>query len=88
MKVRIEKKFTDKNTGEKYNVGDVKDFETARAEELLADKRELVSAIEEANLIEVESTPEEFEKEIESGELTEGIPVEHEIKHTKKRSKK
>lgn len=46
MKLKIEKTFTDKHTGEKYKVGDVKDFEKKRAEELLADSRNLVSKFE------------------------------------------
>lgn len=48
MKLRIEKAFTDKHTGEIYNVGDIKEFTNDRAKELLADNRNLVSAIEEA----------------------------------------
>lgn len=54
MKLRIEIKFTDKFTGKHYNIGDVKEFEEARAKELLADKRGLVSAIETAEPVEHE----------------------------------
>lgn len=42
MKLVILKEFKDKNTAEVYQAGDVKEFEDARAEELLADPRELV----------------------------------------------
>ena len=42
MKLEIIKMFVDKNTGEKYKVGAVKDFESARASELLADPRKIV----------------------------------------------
>lgn len=42
-KLNIEMAFTDKITDEKYKVGDVKEFDEARAKELLADKRHLVS---------------------------------------------
>ena len=47
MKLRIEKEFRDKFTGEKYNAGDAVEFEDSRAEELLADQRNLVSEIKE-----------------------------------------
>lgn len=68
MKLRIEKAFTDKNTREKYNVGDIKDFEAKRAKELLADTRNLVSLVEEpeqepANEEPVEEPVEEPKKE-------------------------
>lgn len=42
MKLAILRQFQDKHTAEIYKVGDVKEFEDARAEELLADPRELV----------------------------------------------
>ena len=42
MKLKILKQFRDKNTADIYNVGEVKEFEDARAEELLADPRKLV----------------------------------------------
>lgn len=42
MKLTILRQFQDKNTAEIYKVGDVKEFEDARAEELLADPRGLV----------------------------------------------
>lgn len=42
MKLKILKQFRDKNTAERHNVGEVKEFEDARAEELLADPRKLV----------------------------------------------
>lgn len=45
MKLKIEKMFFDKYTDEKYEIGEIKEFEEARAKELLADKRGLVSAI-------------------------------------------
>ena len=47
MKLKIEKVFTDKFTSETYSVGDVKDFEDARAKELLEDSRKLVSEVKE-----------------------------------------
>lgn len=47
MKLKIEKVFTDKFTSETYAVGDVKDFEDARAKELLKDSRKLVSEVKE-----------------------------------------
>lgn len=47
MKLKIEKVFTDKFTSETYAVGDVKDFEDARAKELLNDSRKLVSEVKE-----------------------------------------
>lgn len=42
MKLAILRQFQDKHTAEIYKVGDVKEFEDARAEELLADPRKLV----------------------------------------------
>ena len=47
MKVRIEKTFTDKYTGEKREVGSIVDFEDERAAELLADPRQVVSEVKE-----------------------------------------
>lgn len=47
MKVKIEKEFIDKHTNELYKVGDTKEFKDARAKELLADKRNLVSEVKE-----------------------------------------
>lgn len=43
MKLKIEKPFKDKYTGERYELAAVVEFETARAEELLNDARGLVS---------------------------------------------
>ena len=45
MKLRIEKEFADKYTNETYTVGSEVEFEKTRAAELLADTRELVSAV-------------------------------------------
>lgn len=42
MKLKVLREFIDKHTHEKYVVGWVKDFEQSRAEELLADRRNLV----------------------------------------------
>lgn len=42
MKLAILRQFQDKHTAEVYKTGDVKEFEDARAEELLADPRKLV----------------------------------------------
>jgi hypothetical protein len=42
-RLNIEIPFTDRITKEDYIVGDVKEFEKDRGEELLADKRKLVS---------------------------------------------
>ena len=47
MKVRIEKTFTDKYTGEKREAGSIVDFEDERAAELLADPRQVVSKVDE-----------------------------------------
>lgn len=47
MKVRIEKTFTDKYTGEKRKAGSIVDFEDERAAELLADPRQVVSEVKE-----------------------------------------
>ena len=47
MKVRIEKTFTDKYTGEKWEAGSIVDFEDERATELLADPRQVVSEVKE-----------------------------------------
>ena len=47
MKVKIEKTFTDKYTGEKRIAGSVIDFEENRATELLADPRGVVSEVKE-----------------------------------------
>ena len=47
MKVRIEKTFTDKYTGEKREAGSIVDFEDERATELLADPRQVVSEVKE-----------------------------------------
>ena len=47
MKVRIEKTFTDKYTGEKREAGSIVDFEDERAAELLADPRNVVSEVKE-----------------------------------------
>ena len=45
MKVRIEKTFTDKHTGERREAGSIVDFEDERAAELLADPRKVVSEV-------------------------------------------
>lgn len=47
MKLKIEKEFNDKYTGETYVKGDVVEFEDSRAEEILADDRELASEFKE-----------------------------------------
>lgn len=47
MELKIKKVFRDKNTAVLYNINDVIDFEPARAEELLADRRQLVEKVEE-----------------------------------------
>lgn len=47
MQLKIKKVFKDKFTNVLYKVGDVVEFEQARAEELLADNRNLVEAVEE-----------------------------------------
>lgn len=43
MKLQILKNFKDKYTGERYKTGDIVEFESERAEELLKDERGLVS---------------------------------------------
>jgi hypothetical protein len=45
MKLKILMKFRDRNTGTLYNVGDEVEFDEKRANELLADKRNLVEKI-------------------------------------------
>ena len=45
--LRIEKVFKDKNTGELYQVGQIIEVSEARAKELLADARGLVSEVKE-----------------------------------------
>lgn len=47
MKLKIERAFTDKYTQEPYAKGDTVEFEEARAKELLADPRKLVSEVKE-----------------------------------------
>lgn len=47
MKLRIEKPFVDKITEEKYEPGDVKEFEDDRAKEILDDPRHLASKFQE-----------------------------------------
>ena len=47
MKVKIEKTFKDKYTGEQRIAGSVVDFEDSRAAELLADPRKVVSSVKE-----------------------------------------
>lgn len=49
MKLKIEKEFKDKYTGEKYTAGSEVEFEDERAKELLSDSRELVSEVKEAS---------------------------------------
>ena len=49
MKLRIEKEFCDKFTGQKYFVGDEVVFKDDRAAELLADDRGLVTKIRDDN---------------------------------------
>lgn len=78
MKLRINVAFTDKNTKEKYGVGDVKEFADDRAKELLADKRNLVSSIEEA--------PAETVEEPDQEPVNEEAPAE-ETPKTKKSKK-
>lgn len=48
MKLKIEIAFKDKFTGEKYEKDSIVEFEDSRAEELLADKRNLVVKVKEA----------------------------------------
>lgn len=47
MKLKIEKNFKDKYTGEYYEAGKEIDFDEDRAEELLSDSRGLVSKVKE-----------------------------------------
>lgn len=47
MKLKIEIAFKDKFTGEKYEKDSIVEFEDLRAEELLADKRKLVTKVKE-----------------------------------------
>lgn len=48
MKLKIKIAFKDKFTGEKYEKDSIVEFEDSRAEELLADKRNLVVKVKEA----------------------------------------
>lgn len=45
MKLKIERNFTDKYTGEKYEAGTEVEFEEDRAKELLSDERGLVTKV-------------------------------------------
>ena len=47
MKLKIEIAFKDKFNGEKYEKDSIVEFEDSRAEELLADKRNLVTRVKE-----------------------------------------
>lgn len=47
MKIKVEKQFRDKITGELRNVGDVFEAEEERGRELLDDPRELVTLVKE-----------------------------------------
>lgn len=47
MKVKIEKTFIDKYTQERREAGSIVDFDEKRAAELLADPRQVVSAVDE-----------------------------------------
>lgn len=47
MKLKINKEFKDKFTGEKYKAGSEVDFKDDRAKELLSDTRDLVSEVKE-----------------------------------------
>ena len=58
MRLKIERVFKDKFTGEAYSPGDVREFEDDRAKELLSDSRKLVTLIKETT----EETPEEAPK--------------------------
>ena len=47
MKLKIEREFKDKYTGEKYEAGKEVEFEEDRANELLSDSRGLVTKVKE-----------------------------------------
>lgn len=47
MKLKINKEFKDKFTGEKYKAGSEVEFKDDRAKELLSDTRDLVSEVKE-----------------------------------------
>lgn len=47
MKLKVERRFRDKNTGDLYEVNSVIEVTQARGEELLADERNLVTQIKE-----------------------------------------
>lgn len=49
MKLKINKEFKDKFTGEKYKAGSEVEFKDDRAKELLSDKRDLVSEVKETS---------------------------------------
>lgn len=50
MKLKIQKEFYDKYTNELYKVGSEIDFTDERAKEILANKGELVNALESEKL--------------------------------------
>lgn len=57
MKLKIQKEFYDKYTNELYKVGSEIDFTDERAKEILANKGELVNALESVKLeFKLEST--------------------------------
>lgn len=57
MKLKIQKEFYDKYTNELYKVGSEIDFTDERAKEILANKGELVNALESEKLeLKLEST--------------------------------
>lgn len=49
MKLKINKEFKDKFTGEKYKAGSEVEFKDDRAKELLSDTRDLVSEVKETS---------------------------------------
>lgn len=49
MKLKINKEFKDKFTGEKYKAGSEVEFKDERAKELLSDTRDLVSEVKETS---------------------------------------
>ena len=57
MKVKINKAFTDKYTGEAYKVGQVVEVTETRAKELLGDARKLVDLVEEKPKAEDKAKP-------------------------------
>lgn len=54
MKLRIKIPMIDKITGEKYEAGEVREFDGARGAELLADPRKMAELVQEEVIVQEE----------------------------------